>query len=92
MVRISSEEEIKLHIVSFKLDDSISSADDYVISNELIAVGADSSIGREIFPTLKNQDGTEVPALFTTANGTAFTEDTPVDGDITVTVTPAPSE
>ena len=91
LVRISSEKEIKLHIVSFKLDDS-ASADDYVISNELIAVGADSSIGREIFPTLKNQDGTEVPALFTTANGTAFTEDTPVDGDITVTVTPALSE
>ena len=91
LVRISSEKEIKLHIVSFKLDDS-ASADDYVISNELIAVGADSSIGREIFPTLKNQDGTEVPALFTTANGTAFTEDTPVDGDIKVTVTPALSE
>lgn len=85
--RISSEEETKLHIVSFQLDDSISSADGYVLSSELIAVEAGRSLGNSL-PTLKQQDGTTVPVLFTTADGTEFTEDTPVNEDITVTVTP----
>ena len=91
LVRISSENEIKLHIVSFKLDDS-ASADDYVISNELVAVEAGSSLGQKIFPTLKKQDGTEVSANFMTSDGTEFTEDTIVNEDITVTVTPVLSE
>ena len=85
--RISSEKEIELHIVSFQLDDSISSDDGYVLSSELIAVESGRSLGNSLL-TLEKQDGTEVPALFTTADGTAFTEDTPVNGDITVTVTP----
>lgn len=84
--RISSEEEIKMHIVSFKLDDSIESADDYSLSSELIAVESGKSLG-EYLPTLKYNDKT-VLALFTTADGTGFTEDTLINEDITVTVTP----
>lgn len=89
--RIPSEEEIKMHIVSFKLDDSISSAgyvltsDGYVI--ESLAIEAGKAFGEKGLPILMKQNNTEVPALFTLA-GTKFTKDTPVTDDITVIVAP----
>lgn len=82
--RIPSEEEIKIHIVSFKLDESIESAG-YVLSDELVAIKAGDSFGEDGLPKLKQND-TEEPALFTLADGTEFTKDTPVTEDITVTV------
>ena len=93
--RIPSDQEIKLHIVTFRLDDSISPDDGYVFragdihgvsSPLLIAVKHDDSLD-DFFPSLAQQDGTYVDdALFTTADGTAFKEGTPVNGDITVIV------
>ncbi len=92
--RITSDQEIKLHIVTFQLDDSISPDDGYVFyatdipevsSPLLIAVKHGESLG-EYFPNLK-QNGSEVNAQFT-VDGTEFTEDTTVNEDITVTVTP----
>ena len=89
--RIPSEEEIKMHIVSFKLDDSISSAgyvltsDGYVI--ESLAIEAGKAFGEKGLPILMKQNNTEVPALFTLAD-TVFTKDTPVTDDITVIVAP----
>ena len=89
--RIPSEEEIKMHIVSFKLDDSISSAgyvltsDGYVI--ESLAIEAGKAFGEKGLPSLIGPDETVVPALFTLA-GTEFTKDTPVTDDITVIVAP----
>ena len=89
--RIPSEEEIKMHIVSFKLDDSISSAgyvltsDGYVI--ESLAIEAGKAFGEKGLPILMKQNNTEVPALFTLAD-TEFTKDTPVTDDITVIVAP----
>ena len=78
--RIPSEEEIKMHIVSFKLDDSISSV-------ESLAIEAGKAFGEKGLPILMKQNNTEVPALFTLA-GTEFTKDTPVTDDITVIVAP----
>lgn len=84
--RIPSEEEIKMHIVSFKLDESIESTG-YTIHSELAAVKDGTSFGDKGWPILE-LNGAEVPALFTLADGTKFTEDTPVTDDIVVTVTP----
>ena len=91
--RIPSEEEIKMHIVSFKLDDSFASAD-YVLTSayisdsfESLAIEAGKAFGEKGFPTLKQKD-TEVPALFKLADGNAFTADTLVTDDITVIVAP----
>ena len=92
--RISSEEETKLHIVSFQLDDSISSDDGYVLSSELIAVEHGYSLGDKWFPTLY-KDGNDVTAQFkfTTTDGAKFTKDTTVNSDnIIVTVTPLPTQ
>ena len=92
--RIPSEEEIKMHIVSFKLDDSFASAD-YVLTSayisdsfESLAIEAGKAFGEKGFPTLKQND-TEVPALFKLADGKEFAADTPVTDDITVIVAPA---
>ena len=96
--RIPSEEEIKMHIVSFKLDDSFASAD-YVLTSayisdsdviESLAIEAGKAFG-EGFPTLKQND-TEVPALFKLADGTQFTKETIVNENITVIVAPAAVE
>ena len=84
--RIPSEEEIKMHIVSFKLDDSFASAG-YTIHSELAAVEDGTSFGKKGLPSLIGPDETAVPALFTLA-GTEFTKDTPVTDDITVIVAP----
>ena len=89
--RIPSEEEIKMHIVSFKLDDSISS-DGYVLTSdgyviESLAIEAGKAFGEKGLPILK-QNNTEVPALFKLADGTDFTADTHVTEDITVIVAP----
>lgn len=86
--RIPSEEEIKMHIVSFKLDDSIASAG-YTIHSELAAVKDGTSFGDKGLPILE-LNGAEVPALFTLADGTEFTKDTIVNEDITVIVAPDP--
>ena len=83
--RIPSEEEIKIHIVSFKLDDSFASAG-YTIHSELAAVEDGTSFEKKGLPILKLND-TEVPALFTLADGTEFTE-TIVNEDIKVIVAP----
>lgn len=96
--RIPSEKEIKMHIVLFKLDDSFASAD-YVLTSayisdsyviESLAIEAGKAFG-EGFPTLKQND-TEVPALFTLADGTQFTKETIVNENITVIVAPAAGE
>ena len=84
--RIPREEEIIMHIVSFKLDDSIASAG-YTFHSELAAVKDGTSFGDKGLPILE-LNGAEVPALFTLADGTEFTEDTSVTDDIIVTVTP----
>lgn len=83
--RIPSEEEIKIHIVSFKLDDSFALAG-YTIHSELAAVEDGTSFEKKGLPILKLND-IEVPALFTLADGTEFTE-TIVNEDITVIVAP----
>lgn len=88
--RILSEEEIKMHIVSFKLDDSFAS-DGYTIHSELAAVKDGTSFGDKGLPSLIGPDETVVRALFTLA-GTEFTKDTPVTDDITVIVAPAAGE
>ena len=93
--RIPSEKEIKMHIVSFKLDDSFASAD-YVLTSayisdsyviESLAIEAGKAFGEKGLPILMKQNNTEVPALFTLAD-TVFTKDTPVTDDITVIVAP----
>ena len=86
LVRISSENEIKLHIVSFKLDDSFASAG-YTIHSELAAVEDGTSFGRKGLPSLIGPDETAVPALFT-LDGKEFAADTLVTDDITVSVAP----
>lgn len=89
--RIPSDQETKLHIVTF-----ISPDDGYVFyatdipevsSPLLIAVKHGESLG-EYFPNLK-QNGTDVTAQFkfTTADGKGFSADTTVNSDIIVTVT-----
>ena len=93
--RIPSDEEIELHIVTFKLDDSISPDDGYVFyagdihgvsSPLLIAVKHDASLDA-YFPSLVQQDGTTyVDDAQFTADGTEFTKDTTVNSDITVIV------
>lgn len=88
--RIPSEEEIKIHIVSFKLNDSFASAG-YVLSDELVAIEAGNAFGEKGLPILELKD-TEVPALFTLADGTQFTKETIVNEDITVIVAPAAGE
>ena len=85
--RIPREDEIIMHIVSFKLDDSFASAD-YTIHSELAAVEDGTSFGDKGLPSLIGPDETVVPALFTLADGTKFTKDTPVTDDITVIVAP----
>ena len=85
--RIPCEEEIIMHIVSFKLDDSFASAG-YTIHSELAAVEDGTSFGKKGLPSLIGPNETAVPALFTLADGTEFTEDTPVTDDITVIVAP----
>ena len=90
--RIPSEEEIKMHIVSFKLDDSISSAgyvltsDGYVI--ESLAIEAGKAFKSYKLPELKNEVEYTVPAKYTTEDGKEFTNETPVNEDITVIVAP----
>lgn len=84
--RIPSEEEIKMHIVLFKLDDSFA-LDGYTIHSELAAVKDGTSFGDKGLPSLIGPDKTVVPALFTLA-GTEFKKDTPVTDDITVIVAP----
>ena len=91
--RIPSEEEIKMHIVSFKLDDSISS-DGYVLTSdgyviESLAIEAGKAFGEKGLPILK-QNNTTVPALFTLDDGTEITKDTIVNENITVIVAPDP--
>ena len=93
--RIPSEEEIKMHIVSFKLDDSISS-DGYVLTSdgyviESLAIEAGKAFGEKGFPTLKQNDAV-VPALFKLADGTQFTKETIVNENITVIVAPDEGE
>lgn len=85
--RIPSEEEIKMHIVSFKLDDSFALAG-YTIHSELAAVKDGTSFGDKGLPSLIGPDKTTVPALFTLADGTEFTKETIVNEDITVIVAP----
>ena len=85
--RIPREDEIKMHIVSFKLGESIESAD-YTIHSELAAVKDGTSFGDKGLPSLIGPDDTVVPALFTLADGTVFTADTPVTENITVIVAP----
>ena len=89
--RIPSEEEIKMHIVSFKLDGSFASAG-YTIHSELAAVEDGTSFGDKGLPSLIGPDETVVPALFTLADGTEITKDTIVNEDITVIVAPAAGE
>ena len=91
--RIPSEKEFKMHIVSFKLDDSISS-DGYVLTSdgyviESLAIEAGKAFGEKGLPILK-QNNTEVPALFKLADGTEITKDTIVNENITVVVAPDP--
>ena len=93
--RIPSEEEIKMHIVSFKLDDSISS-DGYVLTSdgyviESLAIEAGKAFGEKGLPILELDDAV-VPALFTLADGTQFTKETIVNENITVIVAPAAGE
>ena len=84
-----SEEEIDMHIVSFKLDDSIAS-DGYTLSDELKAIEAGKAFGKYGLPKLDSQDlEYSVPAKYTTEDGKEFTNDTPVNEDITVIVAPA---
>ena len=85
--RIPSEEEIKMHIVLFKLDDSFASAG-YTIHSELAAVKDGTSFGDKGLPILK-QNGNNVPAKFMAADDTEITKDTIVNEDITVIVAPA---
>ena len=85
--RIPSEEEIKMHIVLFKLDDSFASAG-YTIHSELAAVKDGTSFGDKGLPSLIGPDKTVVPALFKTADGKEFAADTLVTDDITVIVAP----
>ena len=87
--RIPSEEEIKMHIVSFKLDDSFA-LDGYTIHSELAAVKDGTSFGDKGLPSLIGPDKTTVPALFTLADGTEITKDTIVNENITVIVAPDP--
>lgn len=84
--RIPREKEIIMHIVSFKLNDSIASAG-YTIHSELAAVEDGTSFGKKGLPILELND-TPVPALFTLADGTEFTKETIVNEDITVIVAP----
>ena len=83
--RIPREEEIIMHIVSFKLDDSIASAG-YTIHSELAAVKDGTPFGKSL-PILE-QNGSNVPAKFMAADGTEITKDTIVNEDITVIVAP----
>lgn len=85
--RIPSEEEIKMHIVLFKLDDSFA-LDGYTIHSELAAVKDGTSFGDKGLPSLIGPDKTVVPALFKTADGKEFAADTLVTDDITVIVAP----
>ena len=88
--RITSEDEIKMHIVSFKLDESIESAG-YVLSDELVAIEAGNALPADgekgCLPILELND-TKVPALFTLADGTEFTKEIIVNENITVIVAP----
>ena len=93
--RLPSNEEIKLHIVTFKFDASISPDDGYglyttdipVSSSLFIAVKHDGSLD-DFFPGVR-KNGTDVGAQFTTANDdTPFTRDTHVNSNITVIVKP----
>ena len=86
--RIPSEEEIDMHIVSFKLDDSIASAD-YALSDELIAIEAGKAFGKYVLPKLEGPDGKEVESEYKTEDGSEFTRDSIVNDDITVIVTPS---
>ena len=86
--RIPSEEEIKMHIVSFKLDDSFALAG-YTIHSELEAVKDGTSFGDKGLPSLIGPDKNTVPALFTLDDGTEITKDTIVNENITVIVAPA---
>ena len=87
--RIPKGEEIEMHIVSFKLDDSIAS-DGYTISEELKAIEAGKAFKSYKLPELKNEQlGYTVPAKYTTEDGKDFTNETPVNEDITVIVAPA---
>ena len=87
--RFPSDQEIKLHIVTFKLD---ASDDGYVFYNTdyevssplLIIVKPGDSLGANFFPGVR-KNGTNVGAQFT-ADGAPFTEDTTVNDDITVIV------
>ena len=85
--RILSEEEIKMHIVSFKLGESIASSGNYTLPSESIAVKDGTSLGDKGLPILK-KNGSNVPAKFMAADGTEFTADTPVTENITVIVAP----
>lgn len=92
--RIPREYEIKMHIVSFKLDDSISS-DGYVLTSdgyviESLAVKDGTSFGDNGLPSLIGPDETAVPAKYTMEDGKEFTKDTIVNKDITVIVAPDP--
>lgn len=86
--RIPREDEIIMHIVSFKLDDSIASAD-YTLPYELAAVKDGTPFSDKGLPILIGPDETTVPALFKLADGTEITKDTIVNEDITVIVAPA---
>ena len=86
--RIPREEEIKMHIVSFKLEDSIASAG-YTIHSELAAVKDGTSFGDKGLPSLiGGPDETAVPAKYAMEDGKEFTADTPVTENITVIVAP----
>ena len=84
--RIPREKEIIMHIVSFKLEDSIASAG-YTIHSELVAVKDGTYCGKKGLPILELNDNA-VPALFKTADGKEFAADTLVTDDITVIVAP----
>lgn len=90
--RIPSEKEIKMHIVSFKLDDSISS-DGYVLTSdgyviESLAIEAGKAFGEKGLPSLIGPDETAVPAKYTMEDGKEFTKETIVNEAITVIVAP----
>lgn len=86
--RIPSEEEIDMHIVSFKLDDSIASGG-YVLSDESVAIEAGKAFGEEYeLPKLVGPDGMTVVAEYKMEDDSVFTRETPVTADITVIVTP----
>lgn len=85
--RIPREDEIIMHIVSFKLDDSIESAG-YTLPGELVAVKDGTPVSKGL-PILIGPGETAVPAKYTMEDDKEVTKETIVNEDITVIVAPA---